>query len=223
MTVSEALADPNLFATSAMAIMMDRFGTDFIDWEQETLEMEVRGLCHNPDEDLMDKISAACLVLSSDTPHWDTATFNNVTQIFNFDSLESSSFIPASLYDILWGCSEMRLLEGPEDYGKADFSPDIKAYVGTILIQHGITAPPSVLEFADISEEMIQDRDDNLGADSIMFESYWDEQRDLVNDMEEFVKKRVDKLLAQLIELPLSNMDGDFVKTIKDTLSANPN
>lgn len=218
-TVEEALADPDLFAISAVAILTDKFGIEFVNWEQETVEMEIRGLCSKPDEGLLDKIAAASTVISTDIPHWDTIAFNNITQIFNFDNIETDSFIPASLEDLLWGCAEIRLLEGPEDYKKAGFSPDIKAYVGTLLVQHGITTPPSVLEFADISESMILNRDDNLGADSIMFETYWEEQRDITKDMEDFVITRTNKLLSQLVSLPIKGMDNDFIAAVKDTLS----
>lgn len=217
-TVEEAFKNPELFATSAVAILMDRFGTEFINWEQETLEMEIRSLCPNPDPLLFDKVAAACTILSTDTAHFDALTFNNIVQILNFDDLISSSYIPASLEDILWGCAEMRLLEGPEEYDNQGFSPDIAAMVGNLLTFHGITTPPSVLEFADISEKDIMDRDDNLGADSLMFEAYWEEQRNNVDDMEEFVKKRTDKLLAQLIELPIKDASAEFLTTAKEIL-----
>ena len=218
MTVSEALAAPDLFATAAMAIMMDNFGAEFLNWEQETVEMEVRGLCSNPDEDLFDKIAAATTVLTTNTPHLDTLTFNNVVQVFNFDTIHPQSFIPADLEDILWGCSEMRLLEGPEDFVSTGFSGEIKEFVGQLLIQHGITTPPSVLEFATISEDMITSRDDTLGTDSIMFSSYWDAQRANVKDMEDFVMRRTNDLMNQIIRLPLRDMDSDFVKNVKDIL-----
>ena len=218
MTVSDALSAPDLFATSAMAIMMDNFGADFLNWEQETIEMEVRGLCSNPDEDLFDKIAAATTVLTTNTPHLDTLTFNNVTQVFNFEAIHPQSFIPADLEDVLWGCSEMRLLEGPEDYNSLGFSGEIREFVGQLLVQNGITTPPSVLDFATISEDMIMSRDDTLGADSIMFSAYWDSQRANVKDMEEFVVRRTNKLMNQIIQLPLKDMDSEFVKNVKDIL-----
>lgn len=216
--VSDILNDPALFATSAMAILVDKFGAECINWEQETMEIELRGLNIHPKKTLIDKISAATTVLSTEIAHEDVTVFNNIVQVFNFDNVNPQAFIPASLEDILWGCAEMRLLEGPEDYDSAGFSPDIADYVGKVLVQQGVTTPPSIVKFADISENMIMNRDDNLGADSLMFEAYWAEQRDIVQDMEDFVIKRTDALLDQLASLPLKNMDNKFVENIKDIM-----
>jgi len=219
-TITELFADPELFATSAIALLVDRFGAECINWEQETMEMEVRGLgVTSIDEGLFDKISAATTVLSTDTAHVDTMVFNNIVQVFNLDDISPNSFIPASLEDILWGCSEMRLLEGIETYESAGFSPDIKEYVGKLLVQHGITTPPPVLEFANISEDMILGRDDNLGADSIMFEAYWSEQRDNVTSMKEFTQKKTDQLMMQLSEIPFKNADNEFSANIKSLVA----
>jgi hypothetical protein len=112
----------------------------------------------------------------------------------------------------------MRLLEGPEDFEQQGFSPDIKSYVGTLLVQHGITTPPSTLDFAYISEKMITDRDNNLGSDSLMFEAYWDEQRSNVTDMEKFIIDKTDSLIDQLTRIPFKNVDSDFLKAAKGTL-----
>jgi hypothetical protein len=220
-TVEEAFKNPELFTTCAMAILMDRFDADFINWEQETLEMEIRTLCSNPDPGLFDKVSAGCTILGTNLPHTDALTFNNIMQVLNFDDIAATSYMPATIEDILWGCAEMRLLEGPEEYDEAGFSADIAAMVGNLLVFHGILTPPSVLEFAEIDEKAVIDRDDNLGADSLMFEAYWEEQRDAVDDMEEFVKKRTDKLLAQLVELPLKDASEEFLKTAKSILKDN--
>lgn len=217
--ISDILNDPALFATSAMAILVDKFGAECINWEQETMEIELRGLNVHPRKTLIDKIAAATSVLSTEMAHTDVTVFNNIVQVFNFDNIDPQAFIPASLEDILWGCAEMRLLEGPEDYDSAGFSPDIADYVGKVLVQHGITTPPSIVQFADISEDMIVDRDDNLGADSLMFEAYWTDQREIVQDMENFVIKRTDALLDQLAGLPLKNMDNKFVENIKDIMN----
>lgn len=218
-TISDLFSDPRLFTTTVVAIMIDRFGADCVNWEQETLEMEVRGLSANFDKDLMDKLSAGFVILSEDSPHQDTMIFNNVTQVLNFDDIDPEAFIPATLEDILWGCSEMRLLEGAEEYDSIGFSPDIKSYVGTLLVQHGLTTPPSVLSFADISEKDLTSRDDGLGADSLMFEAYWDEQRSTKEDMEKFVIGRTNDLLFQLSTVPFKNSDPAFLKNVKELLA----
>ena len=219
-TIADALADPSLFATSAIAILIDRFGAECLNWEQETLEMEIRGLCPAPDRNLMNKVGAACTILTTDVVHRDALSFNNVVQVLNFDDISPSSFIPASLDDYLWGCTEMRLLEGPEEYDSSDFSPDIKAMVGKILIYNGITDPPPALEFADIPEDAVNNRDNNLGADSIMFESYWSDQREAVTEADRFISGRYADLLSQLMLLPLKHKYSGFTAAARDAMNS---
>lgn len=218
-TVKDTLEDPTLFATCAMAVLVDRFGAECVNWEMETFEMEIRGMGVNPSKSLMDKIGASCSVLSNDLVHYDATIFNNVVQVFNFDSINSRSFLPASLEDVLWGCTEMKLLEGPEQYDGAGFSADIAVFVGQLLSDAGVLTPPDILSFARIPEKQVYNRDFNLGGDSIMFSAYWEDQKDAMNDIASFCTRRTNDLLNQLASLPLKHMDNEFVSNVKDILS----
>jgi hypothetical protein len=203
--VQEALANKDLFCTSVAALMIDNFGTEYLNWEPETIEMELRGLGVVADNDLKDKIMAVTVLLTSDAFHVDFATWNNLCQVFNFDTNSSELFVPASIDDALWGCAEARILEGPADFDGQGFTPDIARYVGQMLVSEGITDPPSVLNFAQIDTNELERRDTVLASDEFLFKSYYDKQQDIGTSLEEGLVNKTKELLRQLKTLPLKH------------------
>ena len=217
---STALASPELFGTSAAAIMIDAHGAQCVNWEPESLEMSARSMCRDLDPGVMDRLNAAMAVLGSDVPHWDVVAFGNTVKCLNFDKVDTSTYVPPELDDCAWGCTEMRLLEGPEDYKKEGFISDIRVFVGGLLLQNGITDVPKALSFADISESRLLNRDDNLGSDSVMFESYWSEQRDKNKEIKELIRSNMVELINQLSGIAFTNSDDSFRKQAEHALRA---
>lgn len=220
LTKGEALSFEGLYGTTALVIFIDEYGAGCVDWDPDTVEMEALSLSARVDPGVLDRLNAALTVLSSDAPHWDPLAFNNIVRTLNFDSVSASSYIPADIGDLAWGCTEMRLLEGAEDFDKAGFLPDIKSLVGQSLIFSGITNVPKALNFADMPEEALLSRDDNLGADSVMFESYWSSQKETDDSLSDYVDGNLKSLINQLNSLTLKNADGEFSKQAERALRA---
>jgi hypothetical protein len=212
--VQEAFANKDLFCTSIAALMIDNFGTDFLSWEPETIELELRGLGVVPDNALKDKIMAVTVLLSTNSFHVDFGSFNNLCQVFNSDTNSSELFVPASIDDILWGCSEARILEGPADFDGQGFTPDIAVYVGQMLTSEGITDPPSVLNFAQIDGDELERRDTVLASDQFLFKSYYDKQQDIGKSLEEGLINKTKELLRQLKSLPLKHGLPEFLESL---------
>jgi hypothetical protein len=215
-SVQEALADDLLFCTSVAAIMTDNFDAEWLNWEPETVEMELRVLGKQPPSPfLMDKAMAVSVLLSTNLFHVSFETFNNLVQVFNFDTAKSDLFIPASIDDVLWGCTEARILEGPEQFDNEGFSHDIARYTGTLLSQHGMTKTPSVLNFAEYDTEEMDRRDIMLASDEFIFKAYWDSHRGLLEEAEREVVTKTKTLLEQVRGLPLKNGDTSFIDNIE--------
>jgi len=214
--VQEALADPTLYCTSVAALLTDNFDAEWMNWEPETVEMELRTLGGQvPDDFLMDKAMAVSVLLSTNLFHVSFETWNNLVQIFNFDRSKSDLFVPASIEDVLWGCTEARILEGPDEFDSEGFSHDIAVYVGTLLSQHGMTRPPSVLNFAEYDEAELDRRDLSLAADEFIFKAYWDSHRGIIEEAERDTIDKTKELLEQIRNLPLKNGDVSFIDNIE--------
>ncbi|NCU31834.1 MAG: NAD(P)H-dependent oxidoreductase subunit E [Candidatus Moranbacteria bacterium] len=166
------------------------------------------------DDTLSDKLMAVSALLTNNLFHISFETWNNIVQVFNNDSISSDLFMPASIDDILWGCTEARILEGPEQYDAEGFSHDISIYVGTLLVQHGFTSPPSIVSFAEFNPNIIDNRDIMLSTDEFMFKAYWDNHKNQINSLEQEIIDKTKHLLVQLKNLPLKNSDNKFLANL---------
>jgi hypothetical protein len=208
-----------LFGSSTLALITDIFGTECYTWEPETLEIELKDLgISYLDPAMMDRLQAAITLLTSDVAHWDVVAFSNIASALNFDMIDGTSFIPAELDDILWGCAEMKMIEGLEDF-KQPFSPEIQEFVKQILMKHGLNEVPEVLNFVTLDKEYTDRSDANLSGDADMFKAYWSTQNDFKKQMTDFLEERYDQLLKQLRELPIEDMDPEFVEAVKEVTS----
>lgn len=213
--IQQAFLNPELFATSVAALMLDNFGTDYLTWEPETVEMELLSIGVEPTEALMDKIMAVSVLLTTNSFHTSFQAWNNLCQTFNFDKTTGDLFTPASLDDAIWGCMEARMLEGPDEYDPQGFTEDIAIYVGTMLGDLGINKPPSILQFAIQDEKELERRDMVLAADETSFKSYWEMQKTTADELEKYAVDRAKELLRQLKTLPLKNADNEIIKSIQ--------
>lgn len=209
--IREWLEDPTLFATSAMALLVDAWGTEFIEWDPITVELELTadfGL--EPDPGLMDRIQAACSLFTSNLFFISIETFNASCDALNFGAVASELFVPADLDDILWGVTEARILLG-DDFDTEEFGHDVSRYVGLVLSQAGIRRPPSILSFAeyDVAEEV---RDDESFDDELLHRVFWDSQENDKVTLESNNNQQILLLMRQLAQLPLKTGNADFIR-----------
>lgn len=216
--IPKILSDPNIYTTCIVAVLIDSYGTEWLNWQPETIEMELTSQGIDVTPSLKDKLMVANTLLTTDTIHRDVLAFNNAVQVLNFGKISAEHFIPASLEDIMWGCLEMYIMEGKEDFftgynGKDAFSGDISYYVGKFLLDHGITKVPSMLKFAKIDQRDLDRRDKNIAEDPGLFDAYWDRQESDLKELEDDMKERSDELMQQLKMLPI---ESELLEQLKE-------
>ena len=210
----ELLNKPNLFTTCVLAILVDEYGSECLNWEPETIEIELRNNNIMVTDNLKDKIMAASVILTTDLVHSSATIFNNIIQVLNFSSISNKAIIPSSLDDILWGCLEIRMLEGKEDFNKQGFSTDISGLVASVLKEHGISDPPNILAFAEESNVFTNRRDEAVAADSTLSQMYWDVQKEMKAELNAGLKEKVDGLINQLKNIPFNNAQEGFITNL---------
>ena len=210
-TIREWLEDPSLFATSAMSILMDSWGTEFIEWDPITVGLELKAdFGVDATDGLQDKIQACCALFTSNLFFVSLETFNMTCDSLNFGAVTSELFVPADLDDILWGVTEARLLLG-DDFDEDEFSHDIKSYTGLLLSQNGIKRPPSALRFAEFDAEEMAREDDSFD-DEVLHRAFWDAQENDKATLEADNKQQIMLLMRQLAQVPLRSGDVDFIR-----------
>jgi hypothetical protein len=205
-SLAAALQDPDLFASSALLILVDQFGTEAMDWEPETLNTELAdkfGI--EPSRALMDKLNAALALLTTELFYKSLEAFTTVCMALSSGVVSSRTFNMADLDDVMWGVTEARLLEGKEVFDAADWSHDIARYVGVLLSQEGIARPPKILNFAEQDPREVEERDLILAADLMMAEAYWRRNDEAAGELEQVAMAKLDQLFQQVESLPLAN------------------
>ena len=204
----QALLSNEAYGTTLLVIMFDTFGPEFLNWETETLEMEIKETFGAlPNDDTLDRLYAAVSMLTTNLFFISLEGFNTSCLTLNFKRIYSDTFIPADLGDIMWGITEAKLILGADaDKDKSnEFSRDIRLYVGKVLEDAGILDPPTLLDFAELTKlgpdaELLSDLPD-LGG---LFEA---EQADSKSELEHRTLQKVSDLLNQIGSLKLDNSD----------------
>jgi len=199
--LAEILNDRNTFTTTAMMILLDEYGTDFLYWDPVTVGLEIkRDFGVVPERYLMDKLQAGTVLLINDLFFKSFETFNTICNVLNIGVFDSDLLIPATLDDIMWSCTEARLVLG-EDY-TGEFSHDIARYAGKLLSVEGIHTPPAILSFAEYPEQELSSLADLKMEDEIMFKVFWDRQAEAKDESEKLLNQRMITLLEQLEAIP---------------------
>jgi hypothetical protein len=203
-----------------MAILMNRYDTEFLEWDPITVNLQIRtDFGFEPNEMLQDKINAGSSILTTNLFHLSLEAFNTICNTLNFGVATSEIFLPADLDDVLWGVTEAYMLEGPE-LRDTVFSHNVGRYVGVLLSEAGIQKPPSVLQFAEYPEgEQLLTHSETLDSDEPMFRAFWDKQQSERDELETINKNKLYALFNQLDSLPIK-VNQDFTGKSLDKLKS---
>lgn len=207
------------FGSALLTAAVDDFGTEMLEWEPETLQMEIKRL-HGEDvpRGSLDRLEAARGLLTSNIFYKDPVSFSTGCRALNFRRMVPGSMTPADLHDVMWGITEADLLLGGTDGGDTVFSQPVARYVGVLLDRQGILDPPAILRFArtrDIgpANQALADMPE-LGE---VFEAGQAEDR---ADLEEPAAAKLTMLLLQVGSLKLGGSDlGNYRKIVEDILT----
>jgi hypothetical protein len=210
-SLNEILFDEQTYTTVVMTILISKYGTEFLEWDPVTVGLSIKDdFGKVPPRYLMDKIQAGSALLTSDLYFKSLETFSALNDVLNLSLFDASTFVPASLDDCLWGCTEAKLMLG-EDYTN-DYSHDIAGYVGLLLAEEGIYTAPSVLAFAEYpNEESLTDQND-VFQDEVMYKAFWEGQHETRQQLDKDMQLKLITLFTQLKELPVKDIDKEFVE-----------
>jgi len=208
-TASEILQAPDTFASTALALLVDEFGTECLEWDPATLELEIRDLYRfQPDTELLDMVNAAASLHASNLFQLSLETFAAICNALNRNVVTSEMFLPPDLDDVLWGVTEAKILLG-DIYDETKFSHNISRFVGALLSSEGVRKPPALLAFAEYPEDF-SENEDALADDPEAFELYWQSQSGDMEEMEAANAAKIRMLFKQLADTPLKNGSTKF-------------
>jgi len=219
-TASQWMADPQLYTTSALILCSDAFGSEFIEWDPITLELEIKTQYgFSPSENLLDMIQAGCSLYTSDLFFKSLETFAPLCNALNFGTVTSELFLPPDLDDILWGCSEAKIILG-NTYDENDFSHNIARFTGALLDEQGDYTPPRILKFAEYPEDRDKTSHDAFEGDTVGYGAWQDTQNEERDMLEEWNKRKIRALMVQIKQLPIKTGSTEFIDNVLKVLES---
>lgn len=215
-TLQQRWTAPDSFGTTLLVMFADRFGTEGLSWEPNTIMMMVEREFQValPDYNF-DRLMAAISLQLSDAFYKDLATFIDVCNVLSGDLYDPRTWDPADASECAWGIVEAFFLCPPE--GDSPYSEEILAYIGCVLDAEGIKNPPEILRMAirDTPEHQ-----DDYSDDPTMFAGIDEFQRSKASDINNTLRRNLRSLQQQLESLPLRtgdarNVVADISKYVK--------
>lgn len=209
--LAKALCDPDSFATTQLVILLDHFGTEFLNWEPSTILQQV-------EEDFsiewplenFDKLMAAVVILTTDRFFKSLPAFIQLANALAGSSEPLAGMDLADSHECAWAITEVLLWESPlED--PEPFADEIRRYLGAILREEGYTHAPDVLAIAVDDALLPQDTETAGGPDPSFTLAVNEAQRQKGDDLVEMIKENLRDLRDQLRRLPLAHGKVDNI------------
>jgi hypothetical protein len=193
------------FATTLITLMIDEFGTEFLEWTPYNIRMEIQeNFRVTPTSINFDLLMAGIQLITQDSFYWSLPDFNQLCLILSGEPIHHQLFQPSDAAACAWGITEALLLAPPDDVDNA-FSLEIKAYVGEMLKDEGILSPPDVLKIGHFDKAILQTLHGEFSDDPEMYSAIFQAEQSKTEDINYFIKTRLRALVEQLQSLELRN------------------
>jgi hypothetical protein len=200
----QVFTDPTSFSTTMLSIMLDTYGSEFIQWAPATILLETeQDFNFKWNTGQFDRLMAGVAVLTTDSFYNSLPDFIELCNILSGSPATPDSFDPADASECAWGITEAMLLAPPSS--DAPFSEEICAYIGKVVDMEGIIVPPDVLKIGLSDEDKKVKVHNDYSDDPDMFTAIWEVESGKTDDINAFVFARLQALLQQLTALRLVN------------------
>ena len=208
------------FATTLLVMFIDTYGTAGLEWHPTTIRQEIEDdfQVKLPQENF-DRLMTAIALLKTDGFYNSLPTFITFCNILDGDTYDPRAWDPADSMEMAWGISEALLISPPEEGDDEPFSAEIRAYIGAVLDEEGITDPPDVLKLA-LREQVNRNVPGQFSDDPDMFAAITQLDTDKTEAVQNGVRTRLHLLSQQLNSLPVREGDTkDVVQRMLRSLS----
>ena len=214
---SAALKDETAPASILLIMLIDEFGTECLDWEPETLTMEVQDTWGiELSRKNWDKIYALMSVLTSDSFERNVEGFISVCNGVTGAGNDFTVYDPATIEEICLTIGELALLD-PPDSGDFKFSEEVKAYIRTRLDYEGFIVPPKLL--AQFAPQEPMREPEVFPVEEEDYKAHYDSQNGRRLEIEAEVRKLLQDIVSRLQTLPLRNADKQKIQELQQNAS----
>lgn len=199
--------DPETPALCLIALGVDRWGVDCLNWLPGTWRDEVRDEFAAPLAlRNLDRIGAAQALLTSPDEYYQTASgFNDIVQGIAAEWFDSDVWHPPTAAECAWGVLEAYLIDPP---GSDDrFSPEVNRYVEMICRQDGFAELPPVFRSFGFRPDASLPSSETYDSDPALAAAAEAGQQDASESLRTFLGDKLYDLAARLSVIPFSRFD----------------
>lgn len=213
-THQQVLADHDTLGSVALAVMVDLYGAEMVEWEPETVEMEIRGMGVQPPLAMLNRLNAAMSVVASDMFFRDFLSWNMICDALTTGHPDPDRLVPVDLDKASWGCLESMLLLGPDEFKTQEFDFNIREHVGRLLMNEGLYKAPRQLAFARIDPVEAERTAVALASDPVLMAAKSERDADHLAELDGVMADRMTLLRTQMMTIGFHHVDKDFLKTL---------
>lgn len=214
----EAWKSRDTFASVLLTLYMDKFGTEALTWEPNTILLEIEEEFNVDLPQLaLDKLLVGIQILTTDRFYKSLPDFISFCNVLSGDTYRPDMWDPADAEEVAWGVTEALLIYPPEDNDEEPFTDEIRAYIGAVLDREGLINPPDILRIA-LRQARVSPSIDDFSDDPTMFNAVYDLEEGKRADIENTIRMRTKMLAGQFKALKLEN--GQVDKIVKMLESA---
>jgi hypothetical protein len=186
--LASTLENDDSFATTLLAIVFDKYGTELFAWDPESLWMAIaEDFGAIPPRINQDKLQALITCYTTDLFYISVEFFITTCNVLSGAEANFKRFDPADAEEIIWGIYEVALnvsLEREPNESLPEFSHEVRRYIGIALDNDGVFDPPDVLRIAEMPERAELDQ--------------WADDPDMFNAAHDHAKTERSALLGHL-------------------------
>lgn len=199
---------PDTFASTLLIACCDWFGPELLQWDSETIRMEVQDDFGKVRGDCLERLFVAVLLVTTDDFYRRLPDFIRFCGVLNGDTL-SPDFDPADLDDVTWGITEAALLHPPDRDNLEPFSAEVLGYIGTLVDNAGLVEPPDVLRLGVRADaKKMSDYAADFADDPTMFGAIVDTEKSRSDEIDQSIRASLQRLVTQLQSLHLVHGDA---------------
>ena len=204
------ITSSDTFVTTLITLLADRYGTEFLQWEPETIVMEVEDDFHvDLPQQALDKIMTGVAIMTTDDFFNSLPDFVQHCNVLSGDLYNPELWDPADSSEVAWGITEAMLLWPPDGDTDSPFSEEIVAYIGKVLDDEGIMTPPDVLQIAIRDTDFASMVQNEFSDDPDMFGMIHQFESDKTKQIDGYVRSNLKELSAQMRALPLKSGNAE--------------
>lgn len=210
MSVKAILESDESYGATLVLAALDATGTaECLNWDPDTLRIELEAAGGHITGPNVDKLMAMGLALTSNAFYTDVSAFIHVCNALSGEGADFDTFDPATVAEMAWAVTEVVLCDAPKGELPSLFSDEVIEYMRTQGWYEGFGELPAPLDFVKPSSAAAQKYQSaiNLGPD--VFAAVFDAQQQKKTEVMQLVKSNLVNLVQQIKQCGLKTFDPE--------------